>query len=72
MRGQSIACNVAEAVILLLPATVFFLTGYGSTLQNSLALPPARRSQLPTIMKWTRRAAGNILLSGEGYQPRWS
>jgi hypothetical protein len=24
MRGQSIACNVAEAVILLLPATVFF------------------------------------------------
>jgi hypothetical protein len=59
MRGQSIACNVAEAVILLLPATVFLLTGYGSTLQNSLALPPARSQRLETAF---RSPATTVLL----------
>jgi len=33
---------------LLLPAAVFLVTGYGSTLQNSLALPPARSQHLET------------------------
>jgi len=49
--GQSIACSVVEAVFPLLPATVFLLTGYGSALQNSLALPPARSQRLETAFR---------------------
>jgi len=37
--------------ILLLPATVFLLTGYGSALQNSLAIPPARSQRLETTFR---------------------
>jgi hypothetical protein len=39
------------SLVLLLPATVFLLTGYGSTLQNSLALPPARSQRLETAFR---------------------
>src|ERR1700733_14003892 len=37
--------------ILFLPPTVFLLTGYGSALQNSLALPPARSQRLETAFR---------------------